>query len=160
MPWYGALCQRMPRQEESLEIRKLTVIGSDGLDSVHAEMYIVGIGRQCTGSGISVYLPISMCNLETMFLIDTGAEVTIISNKLFETIPDKYRPKLLETVVSMKFEVADRGLVDIKGIADITFNTDSHTYRWRVLVAPIEEDGLLGMDFLFAQNFELSRKWP
>ena len=57
----------------------------------------------------------------------------------------------------MKLEVADRGLVDIKGIADITFNTDSHTYRWRVLVAPIEEDGLLGMDFLFAQNFELSR---
>ena len=132
--------------------------GSDGLDSVHAEMYIVRIGRQCTGSGISVYLPISMCNLETMFLIDTGAEVTIISNKLFETIPDKYRPKLLETMVSMKLEVADRGLVDIKGIADITFNTDSHTYRWRVLVAPIQEDGLLGMDFLFAQNFKLSRK--
>ena len=132
--------------------------GSDGLDSVQAETYIVRIGRQCTGSGISVYLPISMYNLETMFLIDTGAEVTIISNKLFERIPDKYRPKLLETVVSMKLEVADKGLVDIKGIADVTFNTDSHTYRWRVLVAPIEEDGLRGMDFLFAQNFELSRK--
>ena len=79
-----------------------------------------------------MYLPISMCNLETMFLIDTGAEVTIISNKLFERILDKYRPKQLETVVSMKLEVADRGLVDIKGIADVTFNTDSHTYRWCV----------------------------
>ena len=84
--------------------------------------------------------------------------MTIISNKLFERIPDKYRPKLLETVVSMKLEVADRGLVDIQGIADVTFNTDSHRYRWHVLVAPIEEDSLLGMDFLFAQNFELSRK--
>ena len=61
--------------------------------------------------------------------------------------------------VSMKLEVADRGLVDIEGVVDITFNTDSQTYRWRVLVAPIEEEGLLGMDFLFAQNFELSKRW-
>ena len=56
----------------------------------------------------------------------------------------------------MKLQVADRGLANVEGI--VTFNTDSCTYRWRVLEAPIEEDGLLWLDFLFAQNFEISWK--
>ena len=57
----------------------------------------------------------------------------------------------------MKLEVADRSLVDIEGVVNLTFNSDSHTYRWGVLV--VEEKGLLGNDYLFAQNFELSKKW-
>ena len=78
----------MPGKEESGETGKLTGTGSDGLDSVQEEMYIVRIGRQCMGSGISVYLPITVCKIETRLLIDTGAEVTIISKKLYERIPD------------------------------------------------------------------------
>ena len=56
----------------------------------------------------------------------------------------------------MKLEVADKGLVDVIGAADIKFETGHQRYIRHVLIAPIEVDCLQGMDFLFAQNFELS----
>ena len=54
--------------------------------------------------------------------------------------------------------MADKGLVQVPGVADITFFTGSQMYTWHVLIAPIEEEGLLGMDFLFAHKLQLSMK--
>ena len=103
-----------------------------------------------------MYLPVCICETKTRFLINTGAEVTIMSQRLFERIPEEIRPKIVDTGCKMKLEVADKGLVDLIGAADIKFETGHQRYIWHVLIAPIEEDGLLEMDFLFAQNFELS----
>ena len=128
--------------------------GSDGQGSDKPDLYIVRIGSRPPVAGVSVYLPLCICETRTRFLVDTGAELTIMSQRLFERIPEEVRPKIVDTGCKMKLEVADKGLVDVIGAADINFETGHQRYIWHVLIAP----GLLGMDFLFAQNFELSIK--
>ena len=123
-----------------------------------SDLYIVRVGRQPLVAGVSVYLPLCICETKTRFLVDTGAEVTIMSQRLFERIPEEIRPKFVNTECKIKLEVADKGLVDVTGLTNAKFKTGHQEYTWQVLIAPIEEDGLLGMDFLFAQNFELSIK--
>ena len=99
-----------------------------------------------------MYLPMCIGEVKTKFLIDNGAEVTIMSQKLFERIPENVRPKMVKTECNVKLEVTDKGLVQVAGVADISFCAGRQTYMWHVLIAPIEEEGLLGMDFLFAHN--------
>ena len=105
-----------------------------------------------------MYLPMCIYEVKTKFLNDTGAEVTIMSQKLFERIPENLRPNIVKTECNVKLEVPDKGLVQVIGVADISFCAGSHMYTWHVLIAPIE--GLLGMDlfplshshFLVPQN--------
>ena len=85
-----------------------------------------------------MYLPMCICEVKTKFLIDTGAKVTIMSQKLFERIPENVRPSMVKTECNVKLEVADKGLVQVVGVADISFCAGSHMYTWHVLIAPIE----------------------
>ena len=97
--------------------------------------------------------------MKTKFLIDPGAEVTIMSQKLFERIPENMRPKVIKTECNVKLEVVDKGLVKVVRVADILFLAGSQMYASLVWIAPIEEEGLLGMDILLATKiFELSMK--
>ena len=45
--------------------------------------------------GISLYLPICIYEVKTRFLIETGAEVAIMSQKLFERIRENVKPNRL-----------------------------------------------------------------
>ena len=60
--------------------------------------------------------------------------------------------KLFRLTNSLRDEASDKGLVQVVGVADISFCAGSHMYTWYVLIASIEEEGFLGMDFLFAHN--------
>ena len=146
------LCSRMSTEAKCRKVGKLGRTGSSGPGSVQSDLYIIRISRQSVLGGISVYLPMCIGDLKTKFLIDTGAEVAIMSQKLFERIPENVRPNMVKTEFNVKLEVADKGLVQVAGVADISFCAGSHMYTWHVLIAPIEEDSLLGMDFLFAHN--------
>ena len=59
---------------------------------------------------------------------------------------------MVKTECNVTLEVANKGLVQVAGAADISFCAGSQMYTWHVLIAPIKEDGLLGMDFLFTHN--------
>ena len=103
-----------------------------------------------------MYLTMCICEVKTKSLTDTEAEVTNMSQKLFERIPENVRPNMVKTKCNVTLEVADTGLVQVARVADISFCAGSHMYTWHVLIALIEEEGLLGMDFLFPHKFELS----
>ena len=103
-----------------------------------SDLYIVIVGRQPLVAGVSVYLPVCICETKTRFLIDTGAEVTIMSQRLFERIPEEIRPKIVDTGCKMKLEVADKGLVDVIGAADIKFETGHQSYIWHVLIVKLK----------------------
>ena len=62
-------------------------------------MCVAKIDRLCTGGGVVVYPPISMCHIDARFSIQTGAEVTIMSKKLFARILQINRIKLVICVV-------------------------------------------------------------
>ena len=148
----------MSTETKCRKVRKLGRTRSSGPGSVQSDLYIIRIGIQSVLGGISVYLPMCIGEVKTKFLIDTGSEVTIMPQKLFERIPENVRPKMVKTACNVTLEVADKGLVQVAGVADISFFAGSQMYTWHVLIAPIEEEGLLSIDFLFAHNFELSMK--
>ena len=64
---------------------KQIVEKSENSGLVHSDLYIIRISRQSVLGGISVYLPKCIGEAKTKFLIDTGAEVTIMSQKLRES---------------------------------------------------------------------------
>ena len=72
----------------------------------------------------------------------------------YNSLAPSVRPTL-RTVKGLKFEVANDGLLDVSGIATFKFKIKKDEFKWDMYVAPIREDGLLGLDFLFKNNFSL-----
>ena len=67
---------------------------------------------------------------------------------------------MVKTECNVKLEVADKGLVQVAGVVDISFCSGSLMYTWHVLIAPIEEEGLLGMNFLLVHNADSLSRAP
>jgi len=89
-------------------------------------------------------------------IVDTGTAVTIISTNIYNNLPNDSRPPLENVKSALKLEVANEGLLSVLGTATLEFKIKKETYKWSVFVAPIREDGLLGLDFLQEHNFALS----
>ena len=93
----------MSTETKCRKVGKLGRTGSSGPGSVQSDLYIIRIGRQSVLGGISVYLPMCICEVKTKFLLDTGAEVTIMSQKLFKRIPENVRPKMVKQNVMLNW---------------------------------------------------------
>ena len=89
-------------------------------------------------------VPILIQGVKTFAVVDTAAEVTIISDKLYESLEEK--PKIIKEVV---MNTAGR---DLKMKAHIVFpvrlKLGEKVYEEQIYVAPIEDEMLLGIDFL------------
>ncbi|MEW8548561.1 MAG: retropepsin-like aspartic protease [Candidatus Thiodiazotropha sp.] len=89
-------------------------------------------------------VPILVQGVQTAAVVHTAAEVTIISDKLYNSLQEK--PKIMKEVV---MNTAGR---DLKMKAHIVFpiklELGTRTYEEQIYVAPIEDDMLLGIDFL------------
>ena len=96
---------------------------------------------------VSMRVPIKIANQEMKAVIDTGAEVTVISQDAFQSLSEDMKPEVRK---------ADRGLVvaakDQKmgnyGMADVKFKIGKKEFTWPMYIAPIAEKMLLGADFL------------
>ncbi len=105
-------------------------------------MYIINRVR-----AVSMRAPIQLYEQNLKAVIDTGAEVTVISKRVFDNLPVGNRPTV---------ERADHGLVvaekDKKmgshGMAKVTFSIGDKLYTWPMYIADIYDDLLLGADFL------------
>ena len=89
-------------------------------------------------------VPILIQGVKTFAVVDTAAEVTIISDKLYESLEEK--PKMIKEVV---MNTAGR---DLKMKAHMVFpvrlKLGEKVYEEQIYVAPIEDEMLLGIDFL------------
>ena len=92
------------------------------------------------------------------FVIDTGAVVCVVSSQFFRTIPESRRPLLRTPREPVKLGVANDGLLAVEGVATMKFTAGGRKFEWDMYIAPIVEDGLIGMDFLFANNYELGSR--
>ena len=90
--------------------------------------------------------------------MDTGASVSIISTKIYNSIPKNLRPPIEKSSTELKLEVANNGLLSVLGTAAIEFKIKNDVYKWDMFIAPIKDDGLLGLDFLQNHNYSLSAK--
>lgn len=108
--------------------------------------------------GVSISLPVSVGNLTSNFVLDTGACVSLISTGLYNRIPPESRPELQPVDKTLKLEVADDNLLTIEGAVSLEFKVNRDIFSWNMLVAPIREDGLIGLDFLQFHDYVLSAK--
>ena len=100
---------------------------------------------QCDG----VYVNGTIQGVAVVFTADTGSSSTIISERIYNTIPRKHRPTLVPSR-----SLANASGVPLrelgKAIFTVTFGDLKLTKQ--IIVASIEDDGLLGVDIL--QNLE------
>ena len=104
--------------------------------------------------GASISLPVSIDNLTSYLVLDTGACVSLISTGLYNRIPPQGRPEWQSVDKSLRLEVAD--LLSIEGVVSLEFKVNRDIFSWNMLVAPIREDELIGLDFLQFHDYVLS----
>lgn len=117
-------------------------------------------------SAVSMRVPVFMMERELEAVIDTGAEVTVLNQRIFDQLPPSTRPIVKK---------ADRGLVVAErgkkmgshGMAVVKFKIGDQDYEWTMYIADIGDDILLGADFLdrfdmtvnFKRGLLVNEKW-
>ena len=102
------------------------------------------VAMQSTGA--SWYITISIGTRHVDLLIDTGAQVSLLSKQEYDEIPGANREKLRP--VEGKISAANGGPINIYGKVELTLCLERMLYPCEFLVADIGGlPGLLGMDF-------------
>lgn len=91
-----------------------------------------------------MYVPVTIGKLHVHLLIDTGAMVTILSNSLYKQI--QRTNQLSPTNIRLK--QADGAEVTVYGTVFLTMKIGLSQLQTSVVVADIQNDGILGMDVL------------
>jgi predicted aspartyl protease len=87
-------------------------------------------------------------------VVDTAAEVTIISNEVYATLDPK-PPVLRESMM----HAAGRGMmVKTFVVGPVDLEIGSKSYATEVYVAPIKDDMLLGLNFMVTYGVLVDRK--
>lgn len=99
----------------------------------------------------TMYIPVSMYGKDIMGVVDTAAQITVLQRSLFEQIVP--RPKLEDPFIlkgigksaEMKAEIA----------SNFKFKIGKTIKTWNVAVADIEDQFILGLDFLNNQGAKI-----
>ena len=78
--------------------------------------------------------------------------MTVVSNKLYKTMPEAFKPPLQPLAENVQLQAADKGLLVVH------INIDDETFEWDAYVADICDDGLIGFDFLHHFNCSLEAR--
>ncbi|VDH99672.1 Hypothetical predicted protein [Mytilus galloprovincialis] len=96
------------------------------------------------GSASMLRFTLKVQGQSVISVVDTAAEVTIISDKVFESFIKKPPIKRKTTM-----QAAGRGMhMDAFVVGPVELKIGERTYRTDIYVAPIDNDMLLGLDFL------------
>ena len=106
---------------------------------------------------VTIRTLLSIQGILTKAIVDTGAEVTILSESLYNLFPKEKRPKL---------QKAKRGLIVAEagkemntcGTFDANFKLGEFEFNWPVYVAPIGDDILLGCDIIDDMDITVNTK--
>ena len=100
-----------------------------------------------------IYVTGEIDKTEIEFLVDTGAEITVISESKFQNLPKQLRDKFDQISTSMK--VANGASVSAKGSVMCQLSVMGGSELEANYVAKLTDDGLLGMPALTALSFTL-----
>ncbi|CAC5374211.1 unnamed protein product [Mytilus coruscus] len=87
------------------------------------------------------------------FLVDTGANVTILSKKFIDEVNPSLVPKI--NPVNINLITATGDSAPFIGQVDVEFYLGDHIYHHSVLVADISNEGIIGMDFLVTHDCDV-----
>ncbi|MEW8547073.1 MAG: retropepsin-like aspartic protease, partial [Candidatus Thiodiazotropha sp.] len=113
---------------------------------------IVAMRRNwCIEEGYFVCVTIK--NLPVTFLIDTGSNVTILSKALLARLPSDISFSVQPTNTKMLTVTGE--VTPFLGKSEIEFEIGTQNLKHKALIADIENDGILGMDFLMIHQCDL-----
>ena len=110
-----------------------------------SNQYINSDSQEKRGLSDGVYVPGSVNGMPVTFTADTGASRTIISNRVYESLPVEKRPSLNH---SSRLIGAGGAPINGAGKAKFEISLGPLDLLPEVLVAEIEDDALLGYDIL------------
>ena len=112
------------------------------------------INKVCI-QAVTVRVPITVCGISTMAVVDSGAEVTVLSDGFFSSIPEDNRPPLQKA--RLKLVIADqKSIIQGRGIAQVRVQIGQLEFAWPVYVALIADHLLLGCDVMDAMDLQVS----
>ncbi|VDI72487.1 Hypothetical predicted protein [Mytilus galloprovincialis] len=92
------------------------------------------------------YIDVDIGNIKASFLVDTGTTVTLISNKLFNSLRKEEMPNLNQVVQTIMSANGTELYVAEKGEFHIWI--DQNVYLEEAVVADLAIEGIIGLDFL------------
>ena len=92
-------------------------------------------------------------NMPITFLIDTGSNVTILSKEMLQKLPSETNTLVEPSTLKMLTVTGE--VTPFLGKMDLNLTIGTQKLKHNVLIADIENDGILGMDFLTAHKCDL-----
>lgn len=116
------------------------------------------IVQSCNPADKGVYIPCSVAGVVFSFLLDTGASRSIISEAVYNTIPDKVRPSLEQGVRVPRLLLADGTTLATRGCIKVQIHLGggSVVVEHECVVAAISDSGILGLDFLRTHQCQIN----
>lgn len=103
-------------------------------------------GKAWSTGGKGFYVRGNLAGVPLDFLVDTGADITIVRPEIYQKLSGSNRPQLEEVFVEMK--VADGRPLVFQGKWMFQLEINGLKVEHEVWVASIDTDGLLGYEFL------------
>ena len=133
------ICEEKKSSEVNLQAKSKKQIKTEEKGNHEVKKVI----REITSKGI--YVEAVLSGVNAMCCIDTGACNTIISSKLYNSIPETKRP-VLEAF--QNYRSADGSVIKTSGVGLFNLHLGEAEIEKHVTVADITEDILLGADIL------------
>ena len=130
------------------QVTDINDLGKTKGDKSH-EIKLCGVDSSQAG----LYVPAKILGESITLLLDSGADVTIFSYKTLEVLKKK---RNFETEPSnIKLISASGDHIPIEGTCELPIQIGSHTYSYRILIADIKFDGILGLDFMTTYSCDI-----
>ena len=106
-------------------------------------------------SGLAgLYVKSRICKQPVDLIIDTGSSVTILASSAFDDISPQDQPLVHE--FPDKLFLADGSELPVRGLTEIPFHFGSSVIMHKTVIADIESEGLIGLDFIKSHNCEIN----
>ena len=106
---------------------------------------------------VTIKALMSVQGILTKAIVDTGAEVTLMSERVYNMFPEAKKPKLYKAKRSLVVAEAGREMSPC-GIFDANLKMGNFEFTWPVYVAPIRDDILLGCDLIDEMDITVNTK--
>lgn len=102
-------------------------------------------------------VPLVISEQNTKAVIDTGAEITVLSEVFYFSIPENRRPKLKAATRNLVIAETGKQMSTI-GIVEVDIKLGNEKFTWPVYVAPIGDSVFLGCDIIDEKDITINSK--